>query len=365
MSSSIEAAFQLALGDFSLDVELKVPGRGVTALFGHSGSGKTTLLRCIAGLERATDGLLSVNGEVWQGGRRFLPVHKRPIGYVFQEASLFPHLDVRRNLQYGWKRVPAALRHVAFDQAVELLGIEPLLDRAPARLSGGERQRVAIARALLTAPKLLLMDEPLSALDEASKREILPYLERLHHELEIPLLYVSHSLKEVAQLADHMVWMEGGRARAAGPLNEVLARFDLEAGEAEEGGVVLSAVVAEHDERDHLTAVDTPCGRLWLGRAQAEPGDRVQVRLPARDMSLSLGPDADSSILNVWPVVVEAIAEAGPSQVLVRMRARQTPQHTPQGPYLLARITRRSLRNLALEPGKPIYARIKSVALME
>jgi molybdate transport system ATP-binding protein len=197
----IQARFKLAFPAFTLDVDLTLPGRGVTALFGHSGSGKTTLLRCIAGLERVPGGTLRVGEDVWQDGAAFLPTHKRPIGYVFQEASLFPHLTVRRNLEYGLKRVASSARKVSLDHAVALLGIGALLDRPPDPLSGGEKQRVAIARALAVSPRLLLMDEPLAALDLARKQEILPYLERLHDELEIPLLYVSHAPDDVARLA--------------------------------------------------------------------------------------------------------------------------------------------------------------------
>ena len=201
--AGIDARFRLDWPGFSLDVDLALPGRGVTALFGHSGSGKTTLLRCIAGLERAAQGRLAVDGEVWQDAGSWLPPHQRPIGYVFQEASLFAHLTVLGNLRYGMKRISGAQR-VSLDHAIELLGIGHLLDRKPDRLSGGERQRVGIARALAVSPRLLLMDEPLAALDLKRKQEILPYLERLHDELSIPVLYVSHSPDEVARLADYL-----------------------------------------------------------------------------------------------------------------------------------------------------------------
>jgi len=212
---SIQAKFRLQRGGFLLDAGFEAPSSGVTAVLGPSGCGKTTLLRCISGLERAPEGVLSVQGELWQdsAGGVFLPVHRRPLGYVFQEASLFPHLSVHGNLEYGWKRTQEE-RRVGFDEAVALTGIEGLLQRRPEGLSGGERQRVAIARALLTSPRLLLMDEPLSALDQASKGEILPYLERLHEQLTMPILYVSHALEEVARLADHLVLMEEGRVRA-------------------------------------------------------------------------------------------------------------------------------------------------------
>jgi molybdate transport system ATP-binding protein len=355
---SIDLSLQLKLGGFELEVQFEAPGRGVTALFGHSGSGKTTVLRCLTGLERAV-GRVVVNGEEWQesSSRLWVPTHRRSLGYVFQEASLFPHLSVRKNLEYGFRRLPAGERRVSFDDTVRLVGVESLLDRNPARLSGGERQRVAIARALLTAPRLLLMDEPLSALDEQSKHEIIPYLERLHDELSIPVVLVSHSLKEVARLADHLVWMETGRVREVGPIGLMLGRLSL--GHEEEAGTVVEAIIAEHDDEFHLTGLDSPGGRLWVTRVNGAPGRRVRVRLPARDVSLGLEPEAHSSILNAWPARVEEILPILPGQVLVRMRcgAGDAP--------LLARITAKSAAALHLAPGVALYARIKSVALLD
>jgi len=361
--SGIDLKFSSALGGFRLEAAFRIPGRGVTALFGPSGSGKTTVLRCMAGLERRARGHMRVNGETWQddGAGVFLPTHRRPLGYVFQEASLFPHLSVRRNLDYGRRRIGAGERRVGFDDAVGLVGIGHLLDRKPARLSGGERQRVAIARALLTGPRLLLMDEPLSALDEQSKAEILPYLEQLHRELSIPVVYVSHSLREVARLADYMVSMGGGTVQAAGPLHEVLTRLDVAAAQGEEAGAVVETVVAGHEEDYQLTVLESPCGRLWVRRMAAAPGTPVRVRLPARDISLSLHDDAESSILNVWRTEVGAIEPLDNHQVLVRLHCPQA----PGGHELIARVTRKSCDHLDLAPGRSVYARIKSVGLME
>ena len=224
---SIEARFQSSLGDFRLDVQLDLPASGVTSVFGPSGCGKTTLLRAIAGLERHTGGFLKFGESVWQDGSRFLPPHHRPIGYVFQEASLFEHLDVRGNLEFGVKRTPAAERRVAMDRAIELLEITDLLDRRPETLSGGEKQRAAIARALAVSPRLLLLDEPLAAVDVTRKQEIIPYLESLHRELDIPVIHVSHLPDEVARLADHLVLMESGRVIASGAAHELFSRLDL------------------------------------------------------------------------------------------------------------------------------------------
>ena len=287
--AGIDARFQLDWPGFSLDVDLNLPGRGVTALFGHSGSGKTTLLRCIAGLERAPQGWLAVDGEVWQDAGRWVPTHQRPIGYVFQEASLFAHLTVIGNLRYGMKRNGEAQR-VSLDHAIELLGIGHLLDRKPDRLSGGERQRVGIARALAISPRLLLMDEPLAALDLKRKQEILPYLERLHDELEIPLIYVSHAPDEVARLADHLVVLEQGRALASGPLGETLARLDLPIRLGEDAGAILDATVGAVDHDWHLARVDFAGGSLWARDHGLPVGHRVRMRILARDVSLASEP---------------------------------------------------------------------------
>ncbi|MGC1332795.1 molybdenum ABC transporter ATP-binding protein, partial [Pseudomonas sp.] len=220
MATTLTARIRHCFSAFTLDVDLQLPGRGVSALFGQSGSGKTTCLRCLAGLERASNAYIEVNGQVWQDSDRglFLPPHQRPLGYVFQEASLFAHLNVQRNLEFGWRRIRATQRKVQLDQACTLLGIGHLLTRMPTHLSGGERQRVGIARALLSSPGLLLMDEPLAALDSQRKAEILPYLERLHSRLRLPVVYVSHSAAEVLRLSDHLVLLAGGRLRAAGPV---------------------------------------------------------------------------------------------------------------------------------------------------
>ena len=265
---------RLAIGrpGFRLDVDLALPGRGITALFGPSGCGKTTVLRALAGLERA-QGRVVIAGEVWQDDATgvFMPTHQRPIGYVIQEAALFPHLDVQRNLVYGRRRIAADHRKIALEQAVELLGIGHLLTRKPATLSGGERQRVAIARALLTSPRLLLMDEPLAALDASRKAEILPYLERLHGELAMPIVYVTHAMDEVARLADHLVLMRAGSVLAAGPLSELLARTDLPLAQADDAGVVIDAVVAAHDAPYHLTRLQLPAGGLWIGLVDKPP----------------------------------------------------------------------------------------------
>ena len=284
----IELALRLPRDGFTLDVDLALPARGVSALFGPSGCGKTTLLRALAGLERAA-GRVAIGDQVWQddAARRFVPVHRRPIGYVIQEAALFDHLDVRRNIGYGLRRVAAAQRRVALDGVIELLGIGHLQQRRADTLSGGERQRVAIARALATSPQLLLLDEPLAALDAQRKAEVLPLLERLHTELAIPIVYVSHAIDEVARLAHHLVLLEQGRVLAAGPLADMLARLDLPTARGEGAGVVLDAVLAECDAHWQLARFDIGGGQsLWARDPGLASGRALRLRVLARDVSL-------------------------------------------------------------------------------
>lgn len=357
----IQARFALAYPGFTLDVDLQLPGHGVTVLLGESGSGKTSLLRCIAGLEQASEGYLQVNGQLWQDSRagHYLPTHKRSLGYVFQEASLFAHLDVRRNLEFGLKRIAGAARRVELAQAVELLGIEHLLERLPARLSGGERQRVGIARALLTSPQLLLMDEPLAALDPKRKGEILPYLERLHAELGIPILYVSHSPDEVARLADHLVLMEQGRVLASGPIGQMLTRLDLPIALGEDAGALIEGEVSGYDAAYQLLSLRFPGSALGVqvAHSQVAVGKTVRFKVQARDVSLALERPAHSSIVNVLPVTVGAVVPAdNAAHVLVSLDM--------QGSALLARITRFSHDQLGLHAGQQLWAQIKSVALL-
>ncbi|WP_256588009.1 MULTISPECIES: molybdenum ABC transporter ATP-binding protein [Pseudomonas] len=359
--SMIEVRLQLNYSGFALDVDLKLPGRGVTALYGHSGSGKTTCLRCIAGLERAGDGFVQINDQVWQDSRNgvFVPPHKRALGYVFQEASLFPHLSVLANLEFGLKRIPKGQRRVDLAQATQLLGIGHLLDRHPQHLSGGERQRVGIARALLTSPQLLLMDEPLAALDSQRKGEILPYLERLHDQLEIPVLYVSHAQDEVARLADHIVLLNEGKALASGPIGETLARLDLPLARGDDAGVVINGTVSSHDAHYQLLTLQLPDSPLQMRVAHAplDLGKHLRFKVQARDVSLSLQPGEHSSILNCLPVTVtQEIPADNSAHVLVRLDAAGTP--------LLARITRYSRDQLQVHPGQALWAQIKAVAVL-
>jgi molybdate transport system ATP-binding protein len=353
---TIETRFRIDRDDFTLDVDLSIPGQGVTALLGPSGCGKTTLLRAIAGLECCRDGFLKVGNRVWQDARRFVPPHQRPLGYVFQEASLFTHLSVRGNLEYGVKRAPKTGRKVSLDKAIELLGIELLLERRTHQLSGGEKQRVAIARALAVSPEILLMDEPLAGLDPARKQEIIPYLESLHNELDIPVIYVSHSPDEVARLADHLVLLEAGRIKAAGALGDLLTRLDLPLAHGDDAEALVDAVVAGHDDEYDLTHLDFPGGRFTVTRKALPVGHSVRLRVAARDVSLTLEHQSGTSILNIFPATIDEIMPEGNAQVTVRLLAGDVP--------LLSRVTRKSAALLELAHGKSVYAQAKSVALL-
>lgn len=357
MSDSIRFHFKLPLGGFTLDATGEIPTQGVTALFGRSGCGKTSLLRCIAGLEQAGDAFLSIADECWHDSARgfYLPPHQRAIGYVFQEGMLFPHLRVRENLNFGYRRTPPAQRTGDFDRVVQLLGLDSLLNRRPAQLSGGEKQRVAIGRALLNHPRLLLMDEPMAALDRGHKKEILPYLERLHGESNIPIIYVTHDLDELSRIADHLVLIEQGTILAAGPLTELLARVDLPIARDEEAGALFDTRIIHHDETYHLTRLVFVGGELTVGWIDRPVGETVRIRIHAKDVSLALDPPGLSSILNVLPVTVLEMAAHGRGRMIVKLDLGGTP--------LLARITQKSQANLDLKPGMKIYAQIKSVAL--
>ncbi len=356
MTDAIRVRFRVSRHDFTLSADLALPGHGVTALFGPSGCGKTTFLRVLAGLERAPSGFVAVGDETWQDDARglFVPTHRRALGYVFQEASLFDHLDVRANMEFGLRRTLPERRMFRTEEVADLLGIAALLDRPPAGLSGGERQRVAIARALLSAPRLLLMDEPLAALDLKRKREILPYLQRLHAELSIPVVYVSHAPGEVARLADHLVLLDDGRVVASGPLGETLARIDLPAAFSDNAGVVLDTMLASH-EADHLSRLEFPGGHILVAQRPEPAGSRLRCRIYARDVSLALERPMGTSITNLLPATVLATAPTHqPGHVLVQMQVGES--------RLLARISERSRRELAVEPGLRLWAQIKAVA---
>lgn len=357
----LDIAVRRRLGDFLLDTTFQSQGR-LTALFGASGSGKTSLVNVIGGLVRPESGHVRVEGEtlVDTGKGIVLPPHRRRLGYVFQEARLFPHLTVRQNLLFGHWFVPRAVRKPAdLDMVLDLLGIGHLLKRRPGALSGGEKQRVAIGRALLAQPRLLLMDEPLAALDEARKAEILPHIERLRDEVGIPIVYVSHSLAEVARLATTVVVVEAGRIAACGPTAEILSRIDLASRPgAPEASSVLSAEVSGFDEAFGLARLATQAGKLVIARGTLKAGQHLRVRIMASDVMLSLAPPEGTSALNVLSGTITEIGQRtgeGGSTVHLRLDCR--------GETLIVRLTAKSVASLGLAVGKPVFGIIKSVSV--
>ena len=359
--SSLQITSILQRAGFALQVDTELPGQGITALFGPSGSGKTTLLRVLAGLEPQARGRVVVQGQTWQDSAKsvFCPVHQRALGYVFQEANLFDHLSVEGNVRFGFDRTPAALRRCDWSQVLglmQLLGIDHLLARAPHALSGGERQRVAMARALASSPQLLLMDEPLAALDAPRKAEILHYLERLQRTLDIPVLYVTHAIDEVARLANHLVLLDAGRITAQGPTTDMLTRLDLPLAQGDTAGAVLECTLQSHDDADHLSVATFSGGTLVVPRQSLKVGQTLRVRVQARDVSLTLQHQRGTSILNILPANVMALSYNSTGQVLVALDAG--------GSTLLARVTTRSASALGLQPGLTVYVQIKGVAIL-
>lgn len=358
--SRLLARFDLRFPAFHLDVELDVPMSGITAIFGPSGSGKTTLVRCLAGLERAPRGFIQFGEEVWQDERlrRCLPLYKRPIGYVFQEPRLFPHYDVRANLLYGYKRIPVDERRIAIEQVVEILGINHLLDRRIHKLSGGEQQRVAIGRALLTSPKLLLLDEPLASVDLQRKQELLPFIRRLHEELHIPVVYVSHAIAEILQLADRVVLLKDGKVFAVGALNEILIslKFRGQFG-SHRIGAILDARVTAHEAEYGLTQLEFNGHFLFVPLQSVPVGNLVRVHILSNDVSLVLGKTiVPTSVLNILEATIVKIQETNQSSADVLLDI---------GVPLVASITKKSLMSLGLKPGQRVFAHIKAVALNE
>jgi len=348
---------QTQLSGFSLEVDLALPASGFTVLFGPSGCGKTTLLRCIAGLHHPVNGVIKVNGATWQDKTTRLKAHQRDLGYVFQEPSLFDHLDVTANLLYGYKRATSKGR-LTLEHIAQLLGIEHLLTRKTAHLSGGEKQRVAIGRALLSNPKLLLMDEPLSALDHKTKNEVLPYLERLPKELSIPIIYVTHALSEVERLADHLVIIEKGRVIAEGDVHELMLDLDGPLSHFNQAGALVDAIVTGYDSDYSLTELTIDGGILHMPTSIAPIGSHRRIRIGASHVSLSLTAPTDSSIINCLAATVIAIKAECEAMCIVRLQLGETSE-------ILARITKWSKDHLGLQEGLAVYAQIKGASLIK
>ena len=394
-TSEITARFQLNYGDFRFDVDLILPDSGVTVLLGSSGCGKTTLLRCMAGLEHAPNGYFGINGTFWQHSEKnlFVPTHQRNLGYVFQDANLFPHLTVKDNLLFGLKRLSnkehflnlfalSVLRQAQYplghkderiistdrpelvegrtknnvDIITDLLGIGHLLDRMPDRLSGGEKQRVAIARALVLNPDILLMDEPLASLDSKRKQEVMPYLLRLQQEFAIPIVYVTHSQEEAAQLADTLVLMKNGHVQASGKVSDTLGRIDLPLSKEKDAAVVWQAVITRHEPEYRLTNVESKGGNLSLPMIDRPLGTKLRVQIHARDVSITLQAPRQTSILNVLPATITGITDDQDGQIVVQLQAGQL--------TLLSHVTRKSAQLLVLKPDLPVFVQIKGTSLL-
>jgi len=351
----IECKIKVQLESFMLDANFSIPDRGITVVFGPSGSGKTTLLRAIAGLEKSDKGFLKIGDSVWQNGEDFLATHKRQIGYVFQDAALFDHLDVKGNLNFVIKRA-IGLKEDFIESIHNLLEIKTLLNRKTTQLSGGERQRVAIARALLTNPKILLLDEPLSALDLKRKNEILPYLDSIHNDLEIPILYVTHSQDEMSRLADHLLLIEDGNIVGSGPVNDMLTRFDMPLSHGGDAVSIIEAEVLKRDSEFNLMHLDFLGGQFIVPDNSFPVQTKVRIRVVARDVSLTKSKQVDTSILNIFPAMVQEIVNEGEAQVMVRLQIKET--------ILLACITRKSSYKLRLEKGSEVFVQVKSVAIL-
>ena len=351
----IDCKIKIQLESFMLDANFSIPDRGITVVFGPSGSGKTTLLRAIAGLEKSDGGFLKIGDSVWQKGEDFLATHKRQIGYVFQDAALFDHLDVKGNLNFVVKRA-IGLKEDFIESIHNLLEIKTLLNRTTSQLSGGERQRVAIARALLTNPKILLLDEPLSALDLKRKNEILPYLDSIHNDLEIPILYVTHSQDEMSRLADHLLLIEDGNIIGSGPVNDMLTRFDMPLSHGGDAVSIIEAEVLKRDSEFNLMHLDFLGGQFIVPDNSFPVQTKVRIRVVARDVSLTKSKQVDTSILNIFPAMVQEIVNEGEAQVMVRLQIKDT--------ILLACITRKSSYKLRLEKGSEVFVQVKSVAIL-
>lgn len=359
----IEAALQLSKSDFKLQAEFSVPGRGVTAVFGPSGCGKTTLLRAIAGLEPDTTGSLMVNAQQWLSEHSCKSVEERRVGVIFQNPSLFPHLTVEENLLYGRKRLRKASKVIDIKELINSLEIENLLARYPNGLSGGEKQRVALGRALLAEPALLLMDEPLSALDQGSREALMLLLEQFLQEIDIPVFYVTHSSEEVARLADNLLLLANGRVTDHGPIQDVLGAVDGELSRSDTAFSVIEGRIAT-TQLAGLISVDCGAGiRLQvpdspsMSGTRYQPGSAVRLRIRARDVSLCLEQPQRSSILNILPAVISELADEPYS-------GRRVVKLDMAGKQLLSKISEYSVRQLDLRVGQSVYAQIKSAALI-
>ena len=353
---SLKLDLKIGRGDFYSQVDANLPTQGLTVLFGPSGCGKTSILRAIAGLDKHKLASVQFNNRVWQSDTEFVPPHKRELAYVFQEARLFAHLNVQQNLQFAVDRASPSDTKFSVDRVSRLLGVTSLLERSIQSLSGGEQQRVSIARAVCSNPNLLLMDEPISALDREAKRSIYPYIELLKTRFEIPILYVSHALDEVARLADYLVLLDSKGVIAQGDIQSMLTRLDLPLAQDVDAESIVPANVVEHDDDYGLTYLDTGMGRFSVPRKDLVVGEQVRLQIAARDVSITLESQSGTSILNIFPAQVDDVFTIQSAQSTVRLTAGGLP--------VLAKLTSKSVDMLELKNGKSVYIQVKGVAIL-
>ena len=355
--SSLHLQLKLDRSTFSLEVDVNIPLEGVSVICGESGAGKTTLLRCIAGLEKA-EGKIQMNGVLWQDTQNHVvvPTSKRAIGYVFQEAGIFPHLTVRQNIEFGWKRNHTKHKKIQWDDVIHWLKLAPLLDHTSTTLSSGQKQRVAIARALLTSPQILLLDEPLASLDFRGKLEILDYLLLLHQKLSIPIVYVSHSFEEVSHIADYMLVMKDGKISESGTFPQILSSLSLPWSVASFAGAVIETTVQSHDSQHHLTYLQMGEEQFTVVRQHFEVGTTIRIRIPATSISLTLQKHEDSSMVNIFSGTILRWSEYQQSEYIVHLQVQQL--------ILFALITKEALDRLDLRLHQSVFVQVNHVILL-
>tara|TARA_S200000501_G_scaffold190210_1_gene179057 strand:+ start:44291 stop:45358 length:1068 start_codon:yes stop_codon:yes gene_type:complete len=353
---NISARFLINRGDFSLDIDLDINAKGIISIYGPSGSGKTTLLRTLAGLEKGDNGYIQIGNQIWQDKTNYISTHKRAVGFVTQESSLFPHLNVKKNIEYGFKRIHNREKNISVNQIVSLLEINHLLERNPKNLSGGEKQKVAIAQAIALNPNLLLLDEPLSALDESNKKEIFPYLKLINKNLNLPVIYVTHDRNEIIALTDIIILLDHGKIKATGQIKDLFSSLELSFAHEKDALTIIEADVIENDKSYGLTILKFKGGRFIINSKPLQVGTKVRLQVFARDISITLQKQRDTSILNILPVIIDDLSVENDSVVTIRLMANETP--------LLARLTRKSVEELNLKPKDKVFAQVKTIALL-
>ena len=353
---NISAQFIINRGSFCLDINLNINTEGIISIYGASGSGKTTFLRALAGLEVSDNGYIQIGNQIWQDKNNYISTYKRTVGFVSQESNLFPHLNVKKNIEYGFKRINNRQKNISVNQIISLLEIDHLLERNPKTLSGGEKQKVAIAQAIASNPHLLLLDEPLSALDKTSKDEIFPYLKSINYNLNIPIVYVTHNRNEIIALADIMIFLDRGKIKASGLVKDLFSSLELSLAHERDAVTIIEAVVIKNDKSYGLAVLKFKGGRFIINSKPLKIGTRVRLQVFARDVSITLQSQKNTSILNIFPTVIDDLYSEDNSLVTLRLMADRTP--------ILARITRKSVEELNLKPKDKVFAQVKTVSLL-